>query len=511
MITALRFTRLLAVSAFVFPLVCAQARAQPVPAGGEFEVTPVPSYKDSRPRVAADANGRFVVVWEFQDYDSATEGIKAPRFDSDGTPLGGEFFVSTQPTYDERFPDVASGSSEFVVTWWERDPPSHGWRLMGRRLDADGVPLGYEFTVNVSSWFRGDRAKVALDGINRFVVVWWNAYVDGDQLGNGGGGVLARRYDNDGAPLSSEFVVNETTAYVQLQPDVAMHPDGDFVVVWSNMMTPPPDYVQQTDIRGRRYDSTGSPVGGEFMVSTSTGHAKLVSSVAMNDLRQFVVVWEDEAQPSQRLDIFGRRFRRGGIPEGGEFQVNNLTTLSTYAPQAVIAEDGSFMVVWNRGLDLGVSGRTFDSAGVPQGGEMLVNEPASAPEGWPEPDAAIDASGVPVIVWPSLQYLDWPQEYHVAARQFEPFVCNPLPGRVTDLDVGWSVPGSDMSFTWTDTHDADNYLLYQDGFPGGAFVNLKAAAYSAADGITLPVPSGTTYYLLAASNQTCGEGALRLP
>ncbi|HXI03573.1 MAG TPA: hypothetical protein VNI57_10390 [Candidatus Saccharimonadales bacterium] len=405
MITALRFTRPLPALAFVFPLVCAQARAQPVPAGAEFEVTPAPSYKDSRPRVAADASGRFVVVWEFQDYYAATEGIKARRFDSDGMPLGGEFFVSTQPSYDERFPDVASGSSEFVVTWWERDPPSHGWRLMARRLDADAVPLGNEFIINVSAWFRNDRAKVAMDGGDRFVAVWWNAYVDGDQLGNGGGGVLARRYASDGSPLSSEFVVNETTAYVQLQPDVAMHPDGDFVVVWSNQMWPPPDYVQQKDIRGRRYDSSGAPLGGE----------------------------------------------------------------------------------------------------------VLVNDPASVPEGWPAPDATIDASGVPTISWPSLKTLDWPSQYHVVARQFEPFVCRPLPGRVTDLGVGWSAPGLDMSFTWTDTHDADSYFLFADGSPGGAFVNLKAAAYSAADGIILPVSSGTTYYLLAASNPACGMGALRLP
>lgn len=42
------------------------------------------------------------------------------------------------------------------------------------------------------------------------------------------------RFDEDFAPISSEFTVNIHTSGSQMHPAVAAHPNGTFVVVWSS-------------------------------------------------------------------------------------------------------------------------------------------------------------------------------------------------------------------------------------------------------------------------------------
>src|SRR5262245_54112071 len=69
--------------------------------GGEFQVntdTLNGQYSPFGRRVAALADGGFVVVWDTGSQDGASDGICGQRFDSAGQRAGGEFQVNTYTT-----------------------------------------------------------------------------------------------------------------------------------------------------------------------------------------------------------------------------------------------------------------------------------------------------------------------------------------------------------------------------------------------------------------------------
>lgn len=99
----LGFLEVVAIAALSAP-----AGAQPV--GSEFQVntyTTSNQFTRSDHAVAADANGRFVVVWE----DQGRGDSFGRRYDSAGGALGAEFRVNSYTTSGQSSPSVASDAS----------------------------------------------------------------------------------------------------------------------------------------------------------------------------------------------------------------------------------------------------------------------------------------------------------------------------------------------------------------------------------------------------------------
>src|SRR5262245_7440253 len=107
------------------------------------------------------------------------------------------------------------------------------------------------------------------------------------------------------SPIGGEFHANTHVTADQVFADVAADADGDFVVVWRSDL-------QDGDAGGiyaQRYSAAGTPQGGEFRVNTVTAGNQMNPSVAMDDLGNFVVTWEDSASGK---GIMGQRFNAAG-------------------------------------------------------------------------------------------------------------------------------------------------------------------------------------------------------
>jgi large repetitive protein len=79
--------------------------------------------------VASDSAGNFVVTWESEYQDGNLEGVFGKRYGSAGEPLGPEFRVNTQTSSAEVDPSVAADASgRFVVVWQSfiKDGSSYG-------------------------------------------------------------------------------------------------------------------------------------------------------------------------------------------------------------------------------------------------------------------------------------------------------------------------------------------------------------------------------------------------
>jgi len=224
-------------------------------------------------------------------------------------------------------------------------------------------------------------------------VVVWESLQDGS-----GFGIFARRYDASGNPLGGEFLVNGFTTGGQRSPAVAMDADGDFVVAFES-------YNQDGDgygVYARRYDRFGAPQGPAFLVNTTTADSQFRPAVAMDDDGDFVVAWESYPDGSG-AGVFFQRYTSAGVPQGAETRANSLTTDYQVNPAVGMDADGDFVVAWQSyftdGDAYGIYVRRFNAAGAPLAAEARVNVVTAGQQ--QEPSVAVDADGDFVVAWES--------------------------------------------------------------------------------------------------------------
>src|SRR5688572_23674404 len=81
------------------------AQAHHWPAGPEVQVSAFAGATPSKPVMAMDADGDYVIAWN--RFDGSTGGIYARRYDAAGVPQGSEFRVTTDTLNYEVQPAVA--------------------------------------------------------------------------------------------------------------------------------------------------------------------------------------------------------------------------------------------------------------------------------------------------------------------------------------------------------------------------------------------------------------------
>jgi hypothetical protein len=306
--------------------------ASGTPQGAEFRVNPLTTGAGS-PSIAMDDAGNFVVVWGSSDGSGL--GIFGRRFNALGMPLGGEFRVNTFTPELQQLGAVAMGADgHFVVTWHSFFEGTPELDIAAQRFDASGVPLGGEIRVT-STPFPEFGPTVATDDGGNFVIAW-------NSLGSGD--VHARRYAASGAPLGAEFRVNSFTTGSQGYPSAAMDADGDFVIAWEGRSREDPS---DGNIFAQRFNASGTAQGGELVVNALTTGGQSFATAAMDADGDFVIAWEHGSRVvGENADINARRFDRSGNPQSGDFLVNTETIEQQILPAAAMSADGDFVIAW---------------------------------------------------------------------------------------------------------------------------------------------------------------------
>lgn len=256
------------------------------------------------PDVASDAAGNVVVVWRDTREDAGGSGIYAQGYNAAGQPVGTVFRANAVSAGEQQEPSVAvAPGGAFLITWHVRDQVAAGSGddVYARRYSGAVVPLdAQEFLVNTTT--AGDQrfgaAAAAPDG--SYVLSWYSAGQDGD-----GEGVYARRFGSNGVALSAEIAVNVTTRGNQINPTVAVGPDGRFVVGWQGLGN-----GDRSGIFAQRFDAAGAPQGGQFRLNARTGNVQTSPSVGLDAAGNLVAAWDsfNQAGPATQFDVFVQRF-----------------------------------------------------------------------------------------------------------------------------------------------------------------------------------------------------------
>lgn len=319
------------------------------PVGPEYQVNTYTTGTQDDPALAGLEDGAFVVVWESASQDGSGEGLFGRLLSVEGQPAGEEFAVNTRTVGNQDTPAVASlAGGGFVVVWEDFGRDGDGETVVGQRFDAAGGRVGEEFRVNDVA--AGDQYEPALAShAQGFVVAWASTSSPGDEAS----GIVARRFDAQGAPLGAELQVNAYTTGEQTHPVVAGSPDGAFVVVWAS-------YGQDGSgwgIFAQRFDAAGAKQGEELQVNAYTAGAQLWPGVAMAADGAFLVVWESAGQDGSGDAVIGRLYGPDGAARWPERRINGATAGAQEDAAVAVDTRGGFLAVWE-GADGGSDGVT---------------------------------------------------------------------------------------------------------------------------------------------------------
>jgi hypothetical protein len=274
------------------------------------------------------------------------------------------------------------------------------WRVLAATLFALGLaavaasqtPEGSEFPVNEFTPSSQVNPAISADGNGDFVVAW--SGVSGDTLSFD---VFARRFASTGTAVGSEFLVNSWTTGYQAFPSLAHLADGGFMVVWQSVG----EDGSAEGVAGRRFNSAGQALGQDFVVNSHTTGIQRNASAACGTDGRCTVVWESIGQDGSAEGVFGRRYASNGTALDTDFQVNQYTNLSQNEPSVSKAPDGGFLVVWQSagqgGFVSGVFARRYSSLGVAIGDEFHVGGATSLIQRFP--DVAHDVDGGFLVAW----------------------------------------------------------------------------------------------------------------
>ncbi|MBL8863749.1 MAG: hypothetical protein JNK02_17300 [Planctomycetes bacterium] len=423
---------------------------------------------------AARTGDGWTLVW------SAGQDIVLRRFSDGFAALGGDTLVNTTlnaGVQDEPAIAVALGGTT-LVAWSER----HGYDgeqmgIFARAYGPAGAPLGPEFQVNqigaASQW----RPLVEPTPAGGFVVAWSGDW-DGD--------AFLRVLDAQGAPLSPDVRINEYEYDAQVDPSVAVAPNGTIFAAFVDFSSHG-GVGSGLNLWGRRFSALGAPLGGEFpLPATFVNGDQRLPRVGADGRGRFTVVWQDAQADGSAAGIALRRFDVDGLPLGPDLLVNEIVQGWQGAPVLAVEPGGAFLVAWEDGSTgvPRVRGRRFGPDGLPLGAELQLSPPGLHAV---RPSLALHAaSGTFVLGYDVWNGSDW----DVHARRFratagpQNFCAAKLNSQGCAPSAGWSgAPslGSGLPFTLT-CADVINQKV-------GLLVYGTAAAFTPFQGGTLCVAS----------------------
>ena len=357
----------------------------------EFQINTRTSRAQANADIAMDEAGNFVVVWNSYNQDGSSNGIFAQRFDPNCNPVGKEFQINTTTDGNQKEPSIAMDTAGNFVVAWQ-GPGLDREDIFAQLFDQNSSPVGEEFCINSYTDDKQLCPSVAVNNDGTFVIIWESMNI----LEEGKRAISGQLYDSTGSPIGTEFIINKEAADCRT-PDVAMDPNGNFAVVWTLNKS-------SRSIMARLYKKDGSAITNPFEVSTINFSSLTKPSIAMDSAGYFMVTWDGDPDYAKFDDIHARLYELDGTAVGRQFTVNTTRDGAQQYPHVAMNNQGEFVIVWQgeSGFeDYGteIFGQRFNSLGEPIGEEFQLNTYVQGNQKYPA--VAIREDGSLVTVWQS--------------------------------------------------------------------------------------------------------------
>ena len=263
--------------------------------GSEILVNTATNGGQDTPEITALADGGFVVTWRDGSQgvggatgDTSGAAIKAQVFDEAGIPIGSEILVNTATNSDQEPPQItALADGGLVVTWRDSSQgvggatgDTSGTAVKAQIFDDSGAAVGSEILVNTATASAQFNPRITALADGGFVVTWWdNSQGVGGATGDSDGwAVKAQVFDDSGAPVGSEILVNTAAAGIQSAPEITALADAGFVITWHDLSQGVGGATGDTNnyaVKAQMFDDSGAAIGTEILVNTATNNSQV--------------------------------------------------------------------------------------------------------------------------------------------------------------------------------------------------------------------------------------------
>ena len=352
---------------------------------GDFRVNSSTGGDQTAPVSIALADGGFIVAWV--EGNTATDTIRFQRFDAAGQPVGAEQ-TWTSSLGDLSNPAImarADGGYSIVASVVDMSSGVSEESLQYRHYDSNGVLVSETTVASISAatepainqLLNGDIIIVAsnTDGVllrlnfdaqgtyegsvglasspsrqdtdpdiavltnGSYVTTWYDPVSDS---------VDFRRFTPQGVPLASDFFITNTGNLSNSEPDIVALSNGNFVVVYSAMISGNVDQ-EGTGVYAQIRYPNGTVFETRIQLHTYSfddqGHPRIT---ALSD-GGFFVVWEDlsgQNGDSESYSIQGQRFAADGSRIGSQFTINEGSAGGQFDPSVELLADGRLLISW---------------------------------------------------------------------------------------------------------------------------------------------------------------------
>lgn len=325
----------------------------------------------SNPRMTALDTGGYVITWDSVLGDGESGGIVAQLFDASGIKIGTNFIANQFTDNNQRFPSVAGvaggGFAIAFATATANDADTSTDATAIRYFDAAGNPVTGDITANTYTFGQQFDSDITTLDDGSIVVVWQSFQQDGD-----GRGIYGQRFTATGTKIGSEFHVSSTSLFDQEDPGVLALSDGGFVVAWEDIRADVTTSGQSSrGMFAQRFDATGNRVGDQIQLGEYVNDGQFDVSLARLT-NGFAVMWGGiGAASGSSVREYFRIFDENGQPISGETVVGSVYTSGNGA--AIVGlPDGGFYIVWEGAGAGGIVGQRFNANGLPVSDEIVL-------------------------------------------------------------------------------------------------------------------------------------------
>jgi len=369
-----------------------------------FSISRVPGLQ-RHPAVAYNStdNQYLTVWWDNRNWQITDEDIYGQVVSHDGTPLNGNFPISTAEGL-QGYPDVAynSAGNEYLAAWADdRNSTSSGSDIYAQRVSSQGELLNGEgnFAVSRATNDQEYPALVYNSDMAQYLIAWqdlrygnWDVFA---QLVSGQGELLDTA-GNSGADPTVNFSIS-AAPNSQERPALACEQDG-YSTTWQDSQHY--DFVAE-DIYGQRISRQGEFLGSNFLLVTTPLSQRYPAAV-YDGHQSYLVVWQDDRN-STDADIYGQIVDTTGNLQSINFPISS-SARDQYFPAAASDTGGDFLVVWqdSRYGSWDIYGRRVSNEGALSGDELTISTAASD-QRFP----SLAYGGKYLIVWQDHRTGDW--------------------------------------------------------------------------------------------------------
>jgi len=331
--------------------------------GSEVQINSYTASVQANPVVTGLANGGYVVSWQSVSQDGSDFGVFLKVYDKYGKSSTNEIQVNQYTAGVQAVPEVTSlANGGFVVSWVSdtQPPDSDSWGVFARQFDKTGKALTNEFLVNTTTVAGQYEPSVTGTPDGGYLIAWRS---------DPGVDIYKQKFDAEGNKVGGELQVNETTAGNQTNPSVASLSNGSSVVTWQSTQ------LGSSDTFLKVYNKNGDVIKNESIVNDVTVGDQVNPAVSGLSNGNFVVTWTSNQDGDD--NIYYRIYDSAGNPISSSKMANQYATGTQNMPSVTSLAGGGFVLSWSSegqdGNGYAVVGRQFDSNGIPDGDEFIMN------------------------------------------------------------------------------------------------------------------------------------------